>query len=388
MYSRKIALAHARQIRRCPPLSLLRDPDRPAELDLHLAICPHCTDALHEGEAMELLAKKLGAEKAPADDAKGLDVAAGQIRTVRPEKAGWHQGYHYNPPTVIVLDVRKKISDDIRVAQIYEDTILAAPGDLILEDEHTGAGELFVECWNTYTLKAAYLGAVAGQAAPPVIDAVLRLEEDPDDAPIWAPLPFPLREDDPRIHFRELEVETAFFFSSQAAGELMAELEKRSIRTVYASPAELSRVIGEKVPGIRFSLEPDSFEDALAAPEFPPYSLPLAAAADREKTIIAKHVMFKDGHLTVYAPMEVDVFSAHAMEGGRVGFSGRFPVQPETRPVHLIFRYAGPDGVLIEPAAHPHWDAETGSFSVVFDTSTKDWRKLRLAVLYEGVQAS
>lgn len=384
MYSRKIALAHARQIRRCPPHSLLKDPDRSAEMDLHLAVCPHCPETLHEMESMALLARKLTGGDAFADAAADLDAAVGQIRYIRSDKAGWHQGYHYNPPMVVVLEVRKKISDDILVAQIYDDIVLAAIGDLILGDDLTGAGELFVECWNTYTLKSAYLGTPVGQTAAPVIQAIRRLEADPEDTPPWAPLPFPLREDDPRLYFRELEVETAFFFSSQAAGELMAELEKGSVHLSYASPAELYKDVQRKVPGIRFPFHPVTFEEALVTPAFPQDYLPLAAADELEKSVIGKRAVFKDGIISDFEPIGVNIFKIHDMGAGRVGYSGCIPAQPEdARPVRIIFRFALPDGHLIEPFEEPRWNMETGFFSVVFDTPVKDWTKLQLAILYE-----
>ena len=378
MYSRKIALGLARQIRRCPPHGMFKDPDRAAELAQHLAVCPHCAEAPHE--TLRLPATLPFEAEAPAG------AAAGQIRYIRSEKAGWRQGYHCNPPMVVVLEIREEISDDILVAQIYDDTILAGPGDLILDGDCTGAGELFIETWNSYTLKAADLGTLMGQVPAPVVDAVRRMKADPGDAPPWAPLTVPMKEDDPRRHFRELEVETAFFFSSQAAGELMAELESPLPDVIYASLAEFMEAIAEKVHGIRFPWAPESLEDALASAEFPSHILPMAAADDRERIVIGKRVIFRDGQLAVYEPMEVAVFKTHRAAGGGIAFSGRFPVAPESRPVHAVFRYAASDGVLIEPAAEPRWDVETGAFYVAFDAPPGDWRELRAAVIYEAVQ--
>lgn len=387
MYSRKIALAHARQIRRCPPYALLKSRHHSAELKLHLNICPHCREDL-ETASMEVLANKLAGPDMGMKTAAGTEAAVGQLRYIQPEKSGWLDGYHYNPPMVVVLEIGNRISDDIRVAQVYDDIVLAAPGDLILDDDRSGAGDLFVECWNTYTLKSSHLGAGVGQVGPEVIEAIHWMAENAEETASWAPLPFPMTADDPRIHFRELEVETAFFFSAQAAGELMVELESSRLRLAYASPAELTRDIGEKVPDIRFPVQPNSFEEALTMPEFPEYLLPLAAADTMEKTITGKRVIFKDGLLAGFDPIEITVFNIHDLEDGKVGFSGCVPVTPDIRPVDLVFRFAASDGILVEPAAEPRWDPETGAFAVVFDTASRDRHKLRVAVLCEAVEAA
>lgn len=377
MHSPKIALARARQIRRCPPHALLKDPDRSAEMNLHLALCPHCLDTLDNTPPMKR------PEKTPAVG----NIAPGQIRGIRSELAGWREGYHYNPPAVIVIEV-DTISGRVRVAQTHDDALLAGPGDLILSDSHSGAGALFIETWNVYSLGTADLGVIVGQARPGVVEAVLRMASDPGDTPPWAPLPVPMKQEDIRHCFRELEVKTACFFVSRAAGPLKATMEAIRLRMAYPSLDELLRDIGRKVPGIRFPSCPASLEDALATSEFPSYALPLAAADDPEKTVIGKRAVFEAGILAVYEPVEIAVFQTHCMEDGRVGFSGRFPVHPETLPVHLIFRYAASNNLLIEPAEPPYWDQETGAFSVVFDTPDKNWRQLRVAIVSEKVQGS
>lgn len=383
MYSRKIALSHARQIRKCPPYAILKDPNHAANVERHLAVCPYCRENLDEMSSMARLAEKLAGTSTVDEAGDVFEPAPGQIRYIRSDKADWSQGYYFNPPMLVVLDLTQKISDDIRVAQIYDDIGLAGPGDLILNEEQTGTGELFVECWNTYTLKAAYLGTLVGQVSSPVMDAILRQEADPEDIPSWTPLPFPLRENDPRIHFRKLEVETAFFFSSRAAGELMEELERTRIRLVYGSLSELSGDVAKKVPGIRFPQNPSSFEEALAFAEVPWDRLPLAAADEEEKIIVGNRVVVRGGRIEVFEPITVDILQTHEMPGGKSSFTGRFPVDPEKgRPVRVIFGFALSGDTSLETSGHPFVDMEKGLFSVVFDTPSRDWRRLRLGIVY------
>ena len=109
----------------------------------------------------------------PAENIPGKTrVSAGQLRFLKPEMAGWHNRYFYNPPCVLVLETNNKIADEILVAQIYHDITMAAPGDLILDEARSGAGGIFVECWNTYTLKSSYLGPIVGTVTPEIIEAV------------------------------------------------------------------------------------------------------------------------------------------------------------------------------------------------------------------------
>lgn len=169
------------------------------------------------------LANKL-TELLPPVEVTPVPVAVGQIRRVK-----YPVGSKYDTPDVVVLKVRNAISDDIEVAQMYGDTILAGEGDLILAPEQTGgAGTMFVECWNTYTLKASNLEAPTGQVEPHVVEAIIAMGKNNTDVPTWAPLVVPMSPDDPRIDFRKLEVWVAFFASIQSSNELLDEMDAMS----------------------------------------------------------------------------------------------------------------------------------------------------------------
>ena len=139
---------------------------------------------------------------------------------------------------------------------------MAAPGDLIVTADDSSLGPLFVECWNTYTLKENLLGSPLDTVPERVMDAVLEYENQPEFCPEWAMLPRPLAENDPRIFFRELELEVAYTFSSQAdsakvadattagsVSQIMEAFEAPALKQLCSSPARLQEMIRTAVPG-------------------------------------------------------------------------------------------------------------------------------------------
>jgi hypothetical protein len=384
MYNRKIALSHARRIRSCPPPAMMKDDAQAQNINRHLAICPYCT--VSSGEEWEELAlglKKLTPSAIPGMPAPEAEVRPGQIRYVRQEKSAWRDGYYYNPPMVLVLELQEKISDELRVAQVYDDAVLAAPGDLMLSGDQTGAGELFVECWNTYTLKTSHLGTRMGAVSPKTLSAIKDMAEDPAVEPNWAPLLFPMRDEDPRIYFRQLEVETAYTFSSQAAAELMNELERPF--PANFSPEMLKTDIARKVPGIVFPFPSSSPEETLLSACFPADHIPMAAADSTAQMLIGKRVVVKGQQITHFEPLEIHIFGVHEHEEGKVVFSGRFQTLPAMPPpVAFLCGFFVPEAAVLQPVAAPNWDPSTGNFVVSFATTDTDLKRLSVAVIYEA----
>jgi hypothetical protein len=385
MYDRKIALSHARRLRSCPPPAVVKDDAQAQNVNRHMAICPYCTASSGEKgwEELALQLKKIIQSFPPGVPAPEAAVAPGQIRYIRREKSAWRDGYHYNPPMVLVLELQGKISDELRVAQVYDDTALAAPGDLILSDEKTGAGELFVECWNTYTLKGDYLGTQMGPVSPEVLSAIQRMVEDPTLEPDWASLLFPMRDEDPRLYFRQLEIETAYTFSSRATEELMNELERPF--PANFSPESIKIDILRKVPGIVFAFPSPSPEATLLTALFPADRLPMAAADSAAHIIIGKRVTVTEQRITEFEPLEIHIFKAHDHGEGKVAFSGRFQPQPASPPpvAFLCGLFVSEAGLLL-PASDPTWDPSSGNFAVSFATTVTDFRRLSIAVIYEA----
>jgi hypothetical protein len=384
MYSRKMALSLARQIRRCPPPAVIKDPSQADQVEHHLAVCPHCAEeSMAELDASQRLAEKiLDARKAPAA-VPGIPAARGQVRYLSSRLGGWRDGFYCNPPVVLVLEVMGVVADEIRVAQVYDDPVLAGPGDLILDAGRTGgAGELFVECWNTYTSRAEHLGSFLGQVSPDTVEAVTTMAENPEMTPDWAMMPFPMTEDGPRQYFRRLEVEVAYTFASQAAGELMAALEQAPVKLVYESPESLRQAIEKKVPGIRFPGSTRSHEDLLACAQFPMEMLRFAAADSVSRTITGSRVVFMEGELDRFENLRIELYPVHESARGTVSFSGKFPVDRQNGPpVEVLFRFIDSDDTVLEPV-DAHWDGETGHFTVEFSTVSADWKNLRMAIVY------
>lgn len=220
MHSRKSALTRAKQYRTCPPLRQAQGPNIADDqayrenLNRHLEICPYCSAQPTENTKIwERLSNAIQESPSPFIPSPESDIILpGQLRHMRSESAKWREGYFYNPPMVLVLETDGETGKNVRVAQIYHDVCLAAPGDLILPEIHRE--EIFAECWNTYIVSAADLEGSHRQVMPEVTDAAIGLEKNPEACPSWALHPKPLTDNDPRIYFRELEIEVGKVFQS------------------------------------------------------------------------------------------------------------------------------------------------------------------------------
>jgi len=120
MHSRKLALTRARQYRRCPPPEIAEDPSYAAYMKQHLAICPYCGAA--ESSRLKIwndlssrLKEYLGAVE---NNFEASTVSTCQLRFLKPGLAGWHNGYFFNPPCVLVLETTQEIADEIYVKEL------------------------------------------------------------------------------------------------------------------------------------------------------------------------------------------------------------------------------------------------------------------------------
>ncbi len=364
----------ARQQRTCPPLSVAQLPEHAELLEQHRNICPFCQDdSIDEWAAVADIASRIFDQVSPLSKSAVDSLTIGQIRYIKMEKAIWREAYYYKPPMVLVLNTIEAPGDAIRVAQIYDDDLLAGTGDLILREDRTdGAGELFVECWNTYTLRTSWLGSLVGCVSGDVLDAVKRLETDPGDLPPWGILPWPMRDDDPRIAFRELEVEVAYTFSSRASGELLAAHEEAALRNELA----------DLVPHIHL---PPGAADALtllASARLPDEMLPLAAADSEAKIVFGNRVFLDEDQLVDVKPVKVYILGVHRREDHLVVFEGRVADDGFPTPERTVFRLLSDDETLIVPK-QDDFDNDSGGFMVTFSTTSVDWRNLRVAIIHE-----
>jgi len=385
MYSRKLALALAKRYRTCPPPDVQKDVSFFEEMKQHLAICPYCSGREPSGisawqELTERLQKMLSPRPARVT---GKKPAVGQIRLIRPDLGTWREGYFYNPPLVLILDLLSDPAGALKVAQVYHDIALAGPGDLILTKGPTLTGELFIESWNTYTLNGTYFGRLFGEFSEDVVEAVKKLKEDPGSYPPWAVRPRPLQDQDVRIYFRQLEVEVGYTFASRAAEEFLTEIERPSLKLVYSSPDQVRRAMRRVEKGIRWPFELKSVEEALALAHFPPEALPLAAEERPRKSFVAKLLFTKGGEISEVKPVTGEVFRENPVVEGWA-MSGRIYGMPEGSSGSQIFLFFEVRGERPLPASDWEWDEETGDFYAVFETKPAGERNLEVAVVFES----
>jgi len=384
MYSRKLALTQARQYRTCPPPDIAKDPLHDKFFRQHLSICPYCNSK--ENEGLKTWADLSEALKNYYPAARSVSaktgVAPGQLRFLKSELGTWHQGRYYNPPCVLVLEKFNVISDDLQAAQIYHDIALAASGDLIVEEKHTGIGDLFIECWNTYTLKSDYLGPIIGEISFEIVEAVKKMEEEPEVMPEWTILPRPLTEEDPRLYFRELEVEVGYFFASRAAEELVAKLEVSALKLVYSSPREIIAAIKDKSPGVYWAEVPATIEGVLATAQFPPEEYAMAAADDRRRKIPMNLVSVRHGRIKSFKPLEGEILQTeNTAEGLAVG--GHVAELPEGLygSILLCFLESEKEGLLVPLSSK--WDEDKRFFLIKLDSRQAETGQLRLALVFQ-----
>jgi len=247
MYTRKQALSLARQLKTCPPPGVKTDHRFKIQVQRHIDICPFCsTDLKDDLDAWRKLSEDIGKDiRLPGAQTR---IMAGQIRKLDPGLACWQGDYFYTPPTVVILKTGYGTDRDILVAQVWQDRLMAGPGDLVPpENMVTGMGELFVEPWNIYTLEENFLGPCLGSLDPQVLDWAIKMDDNPEDLPDWALIPMAMKDEDPRIYFRETEIELGFTFASMAADELLIQAKQP---LVELNVKELTAAIQDKIPAI------------------------------------------------------------------------------------------------------------------------------------------
>ncbi|MBW1700388.1 MAG: hypothetical protein JRK26_26840 [Deltaproteobacteria bacterium] len=384
MYSRKQAFSMAKQYRRCPPPQVLKDPSQKVNLNRHFAVCPYCskekeTDLFLWDELTARLREM--AAPGPAGMKQTIAVEAGQLRYIRSDYARWREGYYYTPPCVLVLEIQSEVSDEITVAQTYWDIGLAGPGDLILTKKQTRFEDLFIECWNTYVLRAADMDHPIGHISDEALEAVKQMAHQTEFAPQWAVRPKPFSgENDIRLFFRELEVEVAFTFSSRAAASILHELSRP--RLIYSYPKEVQNDIRKKYPATSWPADPPTVESALVVAQLPSEAYAMAAAVDDEYKIQVKLFALHMGRIASIDVVSGTLFHRkHTVEG--IEFAGRIDKLPKEVSDSSLWCYLYSEKagyVLPEKVA---WDEEKLVFEMNFKTD-EPAADLYVALIYDA----
>lgn len=375
----RLALAFAKKGRTCPPLQVMQDPGQKEAVERHLSVCPYCSAGrLEDLEPWAELVKEWKRALSEEPHLMGpKSVLPGQIRLIRPELGCWREAFYYTPPAVLVLEKIPGITGGFRVAQVFFDPSMAAPGDLVVDHERSGTGDLMLECWNTYPIKAEHLGPLLGSISDGVLQDALKMVQDPAAVPEWAVHPRRMREHDPRIYFRELETEVQYVFASAAVAEMLAELERKSL---VETASEIVDFLKKKFGELRVPPWADDPQTVLAAAELPLEGLALAAAgADGRRSTPATLVILENGRVREVRPVLAEIELEGSAETGRfvLGVVPAAAQIDEDSWVHcLLLR----PGKVSAAASSIDWEPATGKFMARFEGVFEGEGQFKMAV--------
>lgn len=383
MYSRKLALAIAKQYRTCPPPAVMDSPENDKYAKQHLAVCPYCsTRAREDRENWSHIADNVKNYFTTAGRAEmQIDPAAGQLRFVSTDLCKWRDGYFYNPPMVLILGTLSGKPDVVEVVQVYNDIVLAAPGDLILDGEQSGIGDIFIECWNRYNIDCNYLDVPIGRIREEILKAVESIGKDPGAYPPWAAQPRPLEKEDYRLYFRELEKQVNRIFALKNYKTLSDQVNKPKIKLVYSSTEDAQRALKELKQDITWRRLPENIDETLFLAVFSADALPIAAKDTDTDSLVANIVFVKEGKIKNITPCPMEIYS----QTNAVSISGRITDLPDVHAKNKVAIFAlYHDDIIVYPIKSD-WNDKNGSFFAKFNISAKlDWTLLA-AVIYDAV---
>lgn len=193
----------------CPPDYILHEKKSP-QLDRHLEHCPWCRNDLKRGPAGFHIPDDL------ISDDSGPQAVPGQLWSVSDSLSGWGpKNRYYNPPLVLIID--QPDPHAVNIVQVCDDMTFFGPDDVVLDNDRIG----FAQPWNRYTLKKTDLGFFFGSVSTGLLqqlttDSDTHAGELEPGSLLW--------------FFRQMEVETGFFFAEQAMHALMAHYETENVQ--------------------------------------------------------------------------------------------------------------------------------------------------------------
>lgn len=253
------------QSRCCPPDAVLAGAIS-EELKRHLESCPFCrTERTTSMPRLRL-------NPASVDKGEKLRPQSGELWSVQPSCGGWGpKDRYYNPPVVLVTGVAQP--DHVQVIQTSGAVELAGPDDLFLGNGLSG----FAEPWNRYTLRIGDLSTCLGRISRQQLDKLRKHTHATPSSPEPGSLLW---------FFRQMEVESGWFFAGQALGCWLDQPENISLGGILDTPvAELAADLQQLpviVPDMDISC---SAADFLAHTMPADDLLPLAAAELQPQTI-------------------------------------------------------------------------------------------------------
>lgn len=307
------AWKRAWRMRCCPPDVELYESKEAGALAAHLQICPWC-----RADKAEILPASSFAE-AGAGQFPRRPPRAGELWLVKPECGGWaEKDRYYNGPVVLVIDDSDKKM--VNVLQIYDDDYFRGPEDVPLGREPGWEPAGFAEPWNRYSLCGDDLAFRLGEVSPAVLDKCRAATHQAS--------PFAVDQGSLLWFFRNMEVETGFYFARQSIAKVLGETgetrQEQSCRSISIASGEVVRQLHRLALQCKKSLPDDVAPlDVLAYCSLPDDRLPLAAA-DTSQSSFALVFIFEAGRLESYT---ISTFILHqtAIRGNSLLVSGTLP---------------------------------------------------------------
>ncbi|MCK9263758.1 MAG: hypothetical protein RBR09_13535 [Desulfobulbaceae bacterium] len=204
-----IAWLRAWRHRCCPPSAVLHG-RLDVQLREHLQLCPWCRQDREDGP-LDIVIPAVGQQFPDQPEA-----APGQLWSLAPGLADWGpKGRYYTPPVVLI--VNRPDEHALTVIQTYDDPLFAGTGDLALDNGLNG----FAQPWNRYTVRRTDLGYYLGRITEGLLRKLRQLPPVEEKAPETGSLLW---------FFRQMEVETGFFFAAAAVADLMIRYEREHDR--------------------------------------------------------------------------------------------------------------------------------------------------------------
>ncbi|MEA3468999.1 MAG: hypothetical protein U9R57_12375 [Thermodesulfobacteriota bacterium] len=292
-------------MRCCPPDNVLYG-ENTEELQGHLESCASCREDLkqmeHYVEAPLFSAKTFSNERRVPEP--------GELWSLKQELGGWGpKKRYYAPPLVVITEVNK---DSVIVLQSCGDKALAASDDIPFGNDLQG----FIQPWNQYSLRLEDLDSCYGAVAETAMQNVAVPREQQAIEPgslLW--------------FFRQMEVETGYFFSSRAVARLFAEHESVMIscETESIDPKALHEYLTTLGLVFQQSLPADySVQDLLFHARPVDDTLPLAAADSAAVTDFALCLTMHNGKPEKVQPAGIH-FTHWNLDSGFLHIVGKLP---------------------------------------------------------------
>jgi hypothetical protein len=253
------------QLRCCPPDAVPAG-ELTDELRRHLEICPLCSR--EHAESLPPIQLNLP----PDDMAEKRPPQTGELWSLWSSLGGWgRKNRYYNPPVVLITGRVK--ADGVKVVQTAGAVELAGPDDLLLDNGLSG----FAEPWNQYTLQTAYLQTCLGRISQKLSTRLRQLADQTPSAPASGSLLW---------FFRQMEVETGWYFAEQSLASLFGNIKKTPFPAFPDIPVDQLLADLQQLPVIIPDTDLNTLPEDILAQTMPADELlPLAAAALQPQTV-------------------------------------------------------------------------------------------------------